>query len=187
MVKITPPRIVIVSTSLSTESRSRILCRHALDLAQEREMDVEFIDLQDFRVLPYGVEGSQGLEEIEKRLGAAEGILLGFPLYTFNMNATLKALMEWRAKTSRNGVFRINIPEALDRIHHRVQRRGTALVAPASYICRALDQENSRHVENRSSGEVPEYTPMERPTNVASPEEARRLFREGFESSNRKQ
>ena len=94
MAKITPPRIVIVSTSLSAESRSRILCRHALDLAQEREMDVEFIDLQDFRVLPYGAEGSQGLEEIEGRLSAAEGILLGFPLYNFNMNATLKALIE---------------------------------------------------------------------------------------------
>lgn len=94
MVQPSPPRIAIVSTSLSTESRSRILCRHALGFAQEQGMAVAWVDLQDYRVLPHGMEGSQGLEEIAAFLEPAAGIIVGFPLYNFNMNATLKALIE---------------------------------------------------------------------------------------------
>jgi len=94
MVKSAPPRIAIVSTSLSAESRSRILCRHASAFAHQKGIDGALIDLQDYRVLPYGMDGSVGLEEIEAELNDADGIIIGFPLYTFNMNSTLKALME---------------------------------------------------------------------------------------------
>ena len=89
-----PPNIAVVSTSLSVESRSRMLCRHAFTWAREKRMKATWIDLRDYRVLPYGMEGSEGLEEIVARLEPATGIIVGFPLYTFNMNSTLKALME---------------------------------------------------------------------------------------------
>ena len=89
-----PPRIAIVSSSLSAESRSRILCRHASEFADRQGIAAVLIDLQDYRVLPYGMQGSVGLEEIEAKLDGADAVVIGFPLYTFNMNSTLKALLE---------------------------------------------------------------------------------------------
>ncbi|MEW6755033.1 MAG: NAD(P)H-dependent oxidoreductase [Candidatus Latescibacterota bacterium] len=91
-----PPvtRIAIVSTSLSPRSRSRILCQHAVGYARRQRLDAALLDLRDHRVLPYGEEDSRGLETISTELGAAAGIIIGFPLYNFNMNATLKALLE---------------------------------------------------------------------------------------------
>lgn len=90
----TPPRLVIVNSSLSSDSNTRMLCRHAHTHALNRGIRAEFIDLKDYRVLPYGYEGSEGLDQIEAQLEQAGAIILAFPLYNYNMNATLKALIE---------------------------------------------------------------------------------------------
>lgn len=88
------PRLVIVNSSLATDSNTRMLCRHAHTHAQGRGIAAEFIDLKDHRILPYGYEGSQGVEQIEAQLEAAGAIILAFPLYNYNMNSMLKALIE---------------------------------------------------------------------------------------------
>lgn len=89
-----PPRLLILSTSLSSQSRSRILCRYAYQTAQQRRLDAGLVDLQDHRVLPYGMEGSKGLDIIGKEMEGASAFLIGHPLYNFNMSAILKAVLE---------------------------------------------------------------------------------------------
>ena len=89
-----PPGILILSTSLSSKSRSRNLCRYAYQVALKQELNVRFVDLRDFRVLPYGMAGSDGLEEIEREMEAAECLLIGYPLYNYNMSSGLKAVVE---------------------------------------------------------------------------------------------
>lgn len=88
------PRLAIVNSSLSSDSNTRMLCRHAHAHALARGIAADFIDLRDHRVLPYGEEGSEGVGQIEAQLEAAGAIILAFPLYNFNMNASLKALIE---------------------------------------------------------------------------------------------
>ena len=88
------PRLAIVNSALSSDSNTRMLCRHAHAHALSRGIETEFIDLRDHRVLPYGYEGSEGLDQIEAQLTTAGAIILAFPLYNFNMSASLKALIE---------------------------------------------------------------------------------------------
>lgn len=88
------PRLVIVNSSLSSDSNTRMLCRHAHAHAQRLGIAADFIDLKDHRVLPYGDEGSEGVDQIEAQLETAGAIILAFPLYNYNMNASLKALIE---------------------------------------------------------------------------------------------
>lgn len=90
----TPPRLVIVNSSLSGDSNTRLLSLHALAHARARDIPAELIDLKDHRVLPYGEQGSEGLDTIEAQLQGAAAIILAFPLYNYNMNASLKALIE---------------------------------------------------------------------------------------------
>lgn len=90
----TPPRLVIVNSALSSDSNTRMLCRHAHAHALSQGIRAEFIDLKDHRVLPYGYEGSEGVDLIEAQLEVAGAIILAFPLYNYNMSASLKALIE---------------------------------------------------------------------------------------------
>lgn len=99
-----PPRLAILSTSLSAKSRSRNVCTYAYNLARERRFEVQMVDLRDYRVLPYGMEGSEGLETLEAEIDRADAFLIGFPLYNYNMNATLKALIERFGKRMENKV-----------------------------------------------------------------------------------
>lgn len=89
-----PPKLVVLCASLSVDSNTRHLCRHAYDHTQRQGMDAVYIDLQDHRILPYGEEGGEGVEYLQQQLAAAEGIVIGFPLYNYTMNASLKAVIE---------------------------------------------------------------------------------------------
>jgi NAD(P)H-dependent FMN reductase len=88
------PRLVIVNSSLSSDSNTRMLCLHAHAHAQGRGIAADLIDLKDHRILPYGYDGSVGVDLVEAQLAAAGAIILAFPLYNYNMNASLKALIE---------------------------------------------------------------------------------------------
>ena len=88
------PAVAIVNSSLSGDSNTRLLSLHALAHARVCGIAAALIDLKDHRVLPYGEQGSEGLDTIEAQLQAAGAIILAFPLYNYNMNASLKALIE---------------------------------------------------------------------------------------------
>ncbi len=107
MTEIAPPKIAILSASLKEDSNSRSLCWHACAFAEERGIEVEFVNLQDHRVLPYLEEGSEGVEEISAILGGAEGIIVSFPLYNYSMSASLKAVIEHCGKCFEDKVVGI--------------------------------------------------------------------------------
>jgi NAD(P)H-dependent FMN reductase len=88
------PRIAVVNAGLGSTSLTRVLTRAAADAGREAGADVEHLDVQEDRVLPYGEEGSTGVDNLRRALDEAEGIVLCFPVYNANMNATLKALIE---------------------------------------------------------------------------------------------
>ncbi len=87
-------QLLVVSTSLSEESRSKHLCYHARDYLTERGISVQHECLQNYRILPYGMDGSEGIETLRASFDRASGIIFGFPVYNYNMNASLKAVIE---------------------------------------------------------------------------------------------
>ena len=98
------PHICVLSCSLSQNSRSRILCRHAYAFLKKANIPVAWVDLAEERVLPYGMGGSEGLENIRVRLETSRGIILGFPVYNFTMNSSLKAVIERFGRTFEDKV-----------------------------------------------------------------------------------
>ena len=87
-------RVLVVSTSLSEESSSKLLCRHAADFLSSKGIFVKHESLEDYHVLPYGMDGSEGLETLREAFDEANGILFGFPVYNYSMNSSLKAAIE---------------------------------------------------------------------------------------------
>lgn len=89
-----PPRIVVLNAGLAPTGLTRVLTLAALDRIQHHGGAGEHLDVQSDRVLPYGEEGSDGADRIRDGLDRAEGVIICFPVYNFNMNATLKAVIE---------------------------------------------------------------------------------------------
>lgn len=86
--------VLIVSTSLSEESRSKQLCRHAADYLAGRGVQARYESLEDYRIVPYGMDGGEGVDALGTAFAEADALLFGFPVYNYNMNASLKAVIE---------------------------------------------------------------------------------------------
>lgn len=88
-----PPRVAVLNAGL-TGTLTAVLCHSALEAVRRHGGQGALLDVQTYRVLPYGEDGSAGVERIRVGLDSAAGIILAFPVYNFNMNATLKAVIE---------------------------------------------------------------------------------------------
>jgi NAD(P)H-dependent FMN reductase len=86
--------VLIVSTSLSEESRSTTLCEHGHSFLTQKGITSRHESLQDYRVLPYGMDGSEGLDSLGDAFDTSDAIIFGFPVYNYNMNASMKAVIE---------------------------------------------------------------------------------------------
>ncbi|HSI85887.1 MAG: NADPH-dependent FMN reductase [Candidatus Methylacidiphilales bacterium] len=90
-------KILIISTSLKAASNSRIMSKYAYDLVAQRGVEVAFMDLRD-HPLPLCDGGPcYSLPEVEaatKIVSEADAIIMGAPVYTYDLSAAAKNLIE---------------------------------------------------------------------------------------------
>lgn len=92
---------LVLSTSLSSGSRSRILARAAADSLGDAGHEPRFIDLRETELplcdgeTAYGHENVQMLTEAVR---SADGILVATPVYNYDVNAALKNAVELTGK-----------------------------------------------------------------------------------------
>lgn len=89
--------LLVLSTSLHPTSRSRILCRACLAALETRGAEVAFADLRDFP-LPMcdgdSAYGDPNVRRIADLIRRASAILVGVPVYNYDVNAALKNALE---------------------------------------------------------------------------------------------
>ena len=98
--------VLVISSSLNPNSRSRILAREAHQRLQKLGVETQLIDLQDYP-LPL-CDGDTAyddplLPELKELIGNATTVLLAMPVYNFDVSASVKNLLEltgnaWREK-----------------------------------------------------------------------------------------
>ncbi len=89
--------VIVISTSLRTQSQSRQLAQQAYDLLKPRDVSAKFIDIRDY-ALP-ACDGEKYHEHPEVlRLGAeieaATHILIAAPIYCYNVSSTCSSVIE---------------------------------------------------------------------------------------------
>ncbi|MBT3341955.1 MAG: NAD(P)H-dependent oxidoreductase [Gemmatimonadetes bacterium] len=89
-----PIHLALIDAGLGQKSLTSALCQHAAESADESSVQVTTFCANDHHILPYGEPGVEGAEDLTQTLSAADGVILVFPVYNFNMNATLKAVIE---------------------------------------------------------------------------------------------
>ena len=93
----TPVGPLILSASLASGSRSRILARAAADSLRKSGHQPTMVDLAE-RTLPLcdgeSAYGAEGVSELSDQVKAARGILVATPIYNYDVNAALKNAIE---------------------------------------------------------------------------------------------
>ena len=89
--------ILVVSCSLSPESKSRILAEAAFQRLRRAGVSSDYVDMRT-KPLPL-CDGDQAyadanVQEMSAAVGNAQGIILAVPIYNFDANAVAKNLVE---------------------------------------------------------------------------------------------
>lgn len=89
--------ILVISTSLNPGSRSRVMARQAVADLQTAGIATDWLDLQD-KPLPMcdggAAYGDPSLPGIKQQIIDATGVIMAVPIYTFDVNAAAKNLIE---------------------------------------------------------------------------------------------
>lgn len=88
------PTIAVVDAGVAPSSLTTVLCRSMEEALRRQGARALMLEAQGGRILPFGEGSSDGAERMRDRLADAHGVVLCFPVYNFNMNATLKAVIE---------------------------------------------------------------------------------------------
>lgn len=93
--------ILVISASLSADSRSRILAQFAHDELVRREIEVEFFDLNENRLPACDAGqcyGDPNVIELASMIERADGILIASPIYNYDVNSAAKNMIELTGK-----------------------------------------------------------------------------------------
>lgn len=95
-------KILVVSSSLSPNSRSRLMAKAvASRYASTEDVEVDFLDLRE-TVLPLcdggASYGHPAVKEVSARLAAADACVMASPIYNYDVNAALKNLVEFAGR-----------------------------------------------------------------------------------------
>ncbi|CAN5325800.1 NAD(P)H-dependent oxidoreductase [soil metagenome] len=88
--------ITVISCSLSPDSRSRVLVNSAAETLRKHEATVQLLDLRDHPLPMCDGEDCdpQILAPLRDAIQSADAILLGVPIYNYDVNAAAKNLVE---------------------------------------------------------------------------------------------
>jgi len=89
--------ILIISSSLSSQSRSRQMAEYAHKQLQAAGARVEFVDLREFTLPLCDGENTYAhpaVKQLSAMVESALGILVATPIYNYDVNAALKNMVE---------------------------------------------------------------------------------------------
>ena len=90
-------KVIVLSTSLNPGSKSRVMAWEALERLKAFGAEADFLDIQEFPLPPAGTNHSwddPNVKAVTERIGKADAILMAVPIYTYDVNAAAKNLVE---------------------------------------------------------------------------------------------
>ncbi|MEC9093802.1 MAG: NAD(P)H-dependent oxidoreductase [Planctomycetota bacterium] len=92
---------LVISTSLSPKSRSKLLAKHVADLISEQGMEVDYIDLAQTQLPRCDASSCYAnpvAQEVTAKVSNASGIVLATPVYNYSICSEAKNLVELTGK-----------------------------------------------------------------------------------------
>lgn len=98
---------LVISTSLSPKSRSKLLAKQIADLMEQGDFPVEFVDLSEQKLPRCDADScyaDPAVQEIQSKVKAAKGIVLATPIYNYSICSEAKNLIELTGQAWRDTV-----------------------------------------------------------------------------------
>ena len=98
---------LVLSCSLNSNSRSRILGRSVFESIQRAEREVTWLDLQELNppICDAGAcYGDPAAQQLAQQVERSQGIILAVPIYNFDISAAAKNVIELTGKAWTNKV-----------------------------------------------------------------------------------
>ena len=87
-------KTLILSSSLSPESKSFILCEYVDKKLREFCVDSELIDARELKLLPYYRGPTKDMIILAEKVELADNIIIGLGIHNYSINASLKIILE---------------------------------------------------------------------------------------------
>lgn len=85
---------LIISSSLSSSSRSLILCNEVQRLLEEKGENCELINAKEMELLPYHKGSSPSMKRLSNKVERADNIIFGMGIHCYSINDSLKIILD---------------------------------------------------------------------------------------------
>ncbi len=85
---------LIISSSLSPESRSFILCTNVVSTLKKKGVKVTFVDARDLELLPHHRGPTKDMKSLARKVKAADNIIIGMGVHLYSVNDSLKIILD---------------------------------------------------------------------------------------------
>ena len=85
---------LILSSSLSVNSRSYLLCKAVEEELISKGNNITFVDAKEIPMQPFHRETSEQMKALSEQVGKADNIIIGMGVHCYSINDSLKVLLE---------------------------------------------------------------------------------------------
>ena len=85
---------LILSSSLSVNSRSYLLCKAVEQELISKGNNITFVDAKEIPMQPFHRETSEQMKALSEQVGKADNIIIGMGVHCYSINDSLKVLLE---------------------------------------------------------------------------------------------
>ena len=85
---------LILSSSLSKNSRSYLLCKAVEKELISKDNTITFVDAKDIPMQPFHRETSNEMKALSEQIAEADNIIIGMGVHCYSINDSLKVLLE---------------------------------------------------------------------------------------------
>jgi FMN reductase len=87
-------KTLILSSSLSEDSRSYLLCKAVKEVLIAKENNITFVDARNIPMQPAHRGGTPEMETLAKQVDEADNIIIGMGVHCYSVNDSLKILLD---------------------------------------------------------------------------------------------
>ena len=85
---------LILSSSLSKNSRSYLLCKAVEQELTSKGNNITFVDAKEIPMQPFHRETSEEMQVLNKKIREADNIIIGMGVHCYSINDSLKVLLD---------------------------------------------------------------------------------------------
>ncbi len=87
-------KTLIISSSLSSNSKSYLLCKKIEEMLKSKSVVCKFLDMRNINIFPYHTNNNQQIEVVSKAIRNNDNIIIGMGVHNYSISDNLKIILD---------------------------------------------------------------------------------------------